>query len=520
MEIRDRVLEYASTNFGVDYLYPYQRLVIANVLDAAEFPQEHPGLERQVVILPTGAGKSLCFQLPAALCPGPTVVVYPLLALMADQSRRLRSTKVGVAVLRGGMTASERLAAFESIRSGAVRIVLVNPEILAIRQIVQFLADAGVFHFVVDEAHCIAEWGDGFRPAYLLLGDAIKAIGPRVVTAFTATASPPILARIAAVLFGTEPYRLIADSPDRPNIRYAVMPALSMRRALRMAVETMEKPLIVFAASRPGVQLLAEYLNAQANGTTVRFYHAGLEKTERAETEDWFMASSEGVLCSTCAYGMGMDKKNIRSIIHYGPPGSVEAYLQESGRAGRDGMPAEALLIRQAATADYQRAEHQGADSVRGCAMAEYATGAYGCRRSYLLGALGAKDAESTACSGCDRCEGTATEVAPGSDAVIAMTRHHARRFAAREAALFITGQRGTLDAPLKGALAAWRIDEVEDALSCAIAVGLATARSAWPWKGKLGPVRGLSREGRLRQAHPRRLLRWVAERKHHLPSS
>ena len=503
MQDTDKVLDYASRNFCLDYLYPYQRLVIANVLDAAEDPDEHPGLERQVVILPTGAGKSLCFQLPAALCPGPTVVVYPLLALMADQFRRLQSTGVGVAMLRGGMSAGERMAAFEAIRSGTARIVLVNPEILAVRQIVDFLGGAGVFHFVVDEAHCIAEWGDGFRPAYLLLGDAIKAIVPRVVTAFTATASPPILARIVAVLFGTEPYRLIADSPDRPNIHYGVMPALSMRRALRRAVETMEKPLIVFAPSRPGVELLAEDMNASTCGSKSRFYHAGLEKAERAEIEDWFMASSDGVLCSTCAYGMGMDKKNIRTVIHYGPPGSVEAYLQESGRAGRDGMQATALLIRQAAIADYRIAGHRsayhgsgGTDApaiaeARAAAIVEYANGLYGCRRSFLLGALGAKDAESIACSGCDRCDRTATEAAPGSEAVIAVTNHHARRFVGREAALFMTGRRGTPDAPLKGTLDGWRIDEVEEALSCAVAIGLATARPAWPWKGKLAPARG-----------------------------
>jgi len=520
MQGQDKVLDYASRNFGLGYLYPYQRLVMANVLDAAECPEEHPDMERQVVILPTGAGKSLCFQLPAAFCPGPTVVVYPLLALMADQFKRLQSTAIGVAVLKGGMTAAERLAAFEAIRSGAARIVLVNPEILAVRQIVDFLGGIGVFHFVIDEAHCIAEWGDGFRPAYLLLGDAIRAIRPRVVTAFTATASPPILARIVAVLFGTEPYRLIADSPDRPNIRYAVMPALSMRRALRQAVEMMGKPLIVFAPSRLGVQMRAEDLNPSGCESKVKFYHAGLEKAERAEIEDWFMASGDGILCSTCAYGMGMDKRNIRSVIHYGMPGSVEAYLQESGRAGRDGMQAEALLIRQAVISDYQSSCKRGACHRPGGteaaaiaashaeAMAEYSTASYGCRRAFLLGALGAKEAEWTACSGCDQCDGSASDMAPGSGAVISVTRRHARRFASHEAALFMTGHRWTPDAPLKGTLATWRIDEVEEALNCAVTIGLATARQSWPWKGKLALARGFSRASHLLRSHPRELIR------------
>ena len=244
------------------------------------------------------------------------------------------------------------------------------------------------------------------------------------------------------------------------------------------------------------------------------------------------MASDDGILCSTCAYGMGMDKKNIRTVIHYGPPGSVEAYLQESGRAGRDGMQAEALLIRQAAMTDYCCTGHRGAGqgldgteavaiaAARAAAMAEYATGLYGCRRSFLLGALGAKDVESTVCSGCDRCDGTASDAAPGSGAVIAVTRRHARRFAGHEAALFMTGRRGTPDAPFKGTLAAWRIDEVEEALKCAVAIGLATVRSTWPWKGKLALSRGFNRAGHLLRPHPPGPIQWAARRRRCLPSS
>lgn len=504
MDELDPVTEFARERFGIQYLYPYQRLVVANVMDAIDAEDTGESVD-QVVILPTGAGKSLCFQLPAALCPGPTLVVYPLLGLMADQERRLSSTGIGVVTIRGGMTAAERQAAFRAVRSGAARIIIANPEVLAIPSVLEELAAAGVFHFVIDEAHCVAEWGDGFRPAYLGLGDSIRAMSPRVVTAFTATASPPILERVTEVLFGGRPYRLIAGAPDRPNIRYEVQPALSMLRAVRMAVSSRPRPMIIFAPSRPGVEILAEDLRAVFPDIDTRFYHAGLEKTERTALERWFMASGEGVLCSTCAYGLGMDKPDIRTVVHFGQPSSVEAYLQESGRAGRDGAPSTAILLRKAVPGDYglQARDEPGHPPpgddrkarialARTRTMRAYATGAHGCRRAFLLHALGTEDAATQACSGCDACEGTSERLGSGSKEVSAVAGRHARRFKPREMAAFVSGEPGTGVAALQGILEGWRLDEAEEAVANAVSTGLIEVAVRPPWKGKV--TRGNSR--------------------------
>ncbi|MBN2874872.1 MAG: ATP-dependent DNA helicase RecQ [Spirochaetales bacterium] len=491
MEQDDPVQKYATEAFGVRYLYPYQRLVVANVLDAASSADDDEKTNepvRQMVILPTGAGKSLCFQLPARLCPGPTVVVYPLLGLMADQHRRLTAAGVGVVVLRGGMTEIERNSAFDAVRSGNASVVIANPETLAVPAVSAFLAGAGVFHFVVDEAHCVAEWGDSFRPAYLELGAAIQGIAPRVVTAFTATASPPVLSRVAEVLFGSNAYNLVEGSPDRPNIRYEVWPALSMRRAIREAVSTLPRPAIVFVRSRSSAQILAEDLRYTCSDADVRFYHAGLEKSERTLLEAWFMASDTGVLCSTCAYGMGMDKPNVRTVIHYGAPPSVESYLQESGRAGRDGEASFAVLLRASApeTMSVRARTAHPLVAARARAMEQYGSAPDGCRRAFLLRALGYRDADSLACSSCDRCDGKAREQADGEQLLQLAIRWHGRRLRKSEAAEFMTGSQASVAARYQGALAGWRRDEAEEAIDGALRAGIVRLIRWGPWKGRL----------------------------------
>ena len=245
----DPLLE-AAAPFGAAYLFPYQRLVISNVLEAADALSpgppgaEAPGpadpapghrrsvatagppedrIRRQIVVLPTGAGKTLCFQLPAAILRGLTVVVYPLLSLMADQIRRAEGAGLTAVVLRGGQSREERTAVWDAVESGRLQLLLTNPEMLSQESVITRLAHSAVSHLVIDEAHCVSEWGETFRPAYLELGRVIRELEPAATTAFTATASPVVLDAIRTHLFGDGGAHLIQSVPDRPNIAYSVL---------------------------------------------------------------------------------------------------------------------------------------------------------------------------------------------------------------------------------------------------------------------------------------------------------
>ena len=212
----DFVTKTAFDNFGIKYLYPWQRLVVANILEAYDY-WKNPGIfedegknndsfckGRQIVLLPTGAGKSLCFQIPALILDGPSLIIYPLLALMTDQQRRMEEGSLRSVTFRGGQSEEEKAENFRKIREGA-QIILANPEVLQSE--------------VLDEAHCVSEWGDSFRPAYLGLGNVIKTINPPVITAFTATASPQVLSRVAEILFDGNAH-IVRSESDRKNIIY------------------------------------------------------------------------------------------------------------------------------------------------------------------------------------------------------------------------------------------------------------------------------------------------------------
>lgn len=409
----DLVGRLAFENFGIRYLFPWQRMVIANILEAYEYHELIESLEgeakvkferengdsfckgRQVVLLPTGAGKSLCFQIPAFVFDGPTLIIYPLLALMTDQQRRMESGSLRSVIFRGGQSELQRRGNFEKIKNGA-KIIIANPEVLQSEHLLRQLKEVGIKHIAIDEAHCVSEWGDSFRSSYLSLGKVIEFLKPPVITAFTATASPDVLSRVSEILFGGEVHVVRSES-DRQNIHYFVRQAAAKKKEALYLAKTEARPMIIFCGTRDKAEDMAQELNVCFGRGSAKFYHAGLSKEEKEFVEKWFFESKDGVLCATCAYGMGVDKKDIKTVVHLQAPGTAEAYIQEAGRGGRDGSVAKAILLW--SLEDSVNFNVFRPDS-REAAMKKFAE-TTDCRRQVLLDALGA---EKAVCSGCDLC--------------------------------------------------------------------------------------------------------------------
>ena len=406
----DPVARAAYDNFGIRYLFPWQRLVVSNIMESYEnwrtgLAEEIANAQdndvfckgRQIVLLPTGAGKSLCFQIPALLLDGPTMVIYPLLALMTDQQRRMEEGSLRSVTFRGGQTEEERSENFRKLKEGA-KIILANPEVLQSKSLVEKLKTVGISHIAIDEAHCVSEWGDSFRPSYLGLGEVIKEINPPVITAFTATASPPVLARVSEILFDGQAH-IVRSESDRPNIHYYVRKAAVKKKEALLLAKTELRPMIIFCGTRGKCEDMARELNFCYGSGTAQFYHAGLEKEEKDVVEKWFYNSKDGILCATCAYGMGVDKKDIKTVVHLEASATAEAYIQEAGRGGRDGSIAKAILLWSPQNSLDYSVYKPGS---REAALRDFAE-ATSCRRQVLLDALGA---EQAACSGCDICLG------------------------------------------------------------------------------------------------------------------
>lgn len=474
-DLPDPVSAAAHSLMGNRYLYPYQRLVVANVLEAAEahgLPIRWPAgeaasaaelgaaaaaalasgeveerddrgearaLGRQIVILPTGAGKSLCFQLPALLIDRPTLVIFPILALMQDQHRRMLERGFPADVLRGGQEPQEREKLWKRLDEGEVRLLIANPEVLLTDAVMRRLETARFAHLVIDEAHCVSEWGESFRPSYLRIAEIVEKTKAPLVSAFTATASPPVLEKIERFVFGAEGARRVIGNPDRPNIRYATVGTLLRdRMAVRLAREQ-ARPAIIFCSSRVATETLSRRLRAEIPEAETKFYHAGLERPEKTDVERWFFDSQDGILAATCAYGMGVDKPNIRTVIHRDCPPSVEAYLQESGRAGRDHAPSRAFLLWGPEDDSARARASTAADRERLDLLLAYARNPVGCRRKRLLRMLGA---EHEYCSGCDVCEGAALSDYRERAPVLGFTRRNRRRYTPRETAALLVSLR------------------------------------------------------------------------------
>jgi len=301
-----------------------------------------------LVVMPTGSGKSLCYQLPALLRDDLTIVVSPLVALMQDQVEALyaRGLSDRVALVNAQQQSDANLAAVDAAVSGQLRLLYVAPERFSSPGFVQRIREARVGLFVVDEAHCVSQWGHDFRPDYFRLADAARYLDADSIVASTATATPGVAADVVRRLGLREPLR-VATGFDRPNLSFAVArPAPHEKHTL--LIETLRGPdalpAIVYAGTRAGSEELAATLSREL-GEPALAYHAGLERRDRAEVQASFMADQARVIVATNAFGMGVDKANVRTVVHASVPSSLEAYYQEAGRAGRDGAPARALLL-------------------------------------------------------------------------------------------------------------------------------------------------------------------------------
>jgi ATP-dependent DNA helicase RecQ len=307
------------------------------------------GLEHRdsLVVMPTGGGKSLCYQVPAELAQRTDIVVSPLISLMKDQVDGLRECGYPAAALYSGMSPEAVAKAEQQISAGRCRLVFVAPERLLTSRFMEFIERINVRAFAIDEAHCISHWGHDFRPEYRQLADLKKRFPGASVHAYTATATERVRADIAAQLRLNNPVVLVGIF-DRPNLVYRVVPRTDARaQTLEVLRRHKGQAAIVYCISRRDTESMAAFL--QANHLRAAFYHAGMEADERRRTQDAFAAESIDVVAATVAFGMGIDRSDVRCVIHAAMPKSIEHYQQETGRAGRDGLEAECVLLYSAA---------------------------------------------------------------------------------------------------------------------------------------------------------------------------
>ncbi len=329
----DGVLDVVRRYWGYTSLRPLQEQAIA------------AGVEQRdsLVVLPTGGGKSLCYQVPPVLANRTDVVVSPLISLMKDQVDGLRACGYPAAALNSGMTDAERRQTLDAMRAGTLRLLFVAPERLMNDGFLSGLGRMEVRSFAIDEAHCISHWGHDFRPEYRRLAELKKHFPHASVHAYTATATERVRRDIVQQLGLVDPAMLVGTF-DRPNLTYRVVDRVDGNQQVLEAIRRhASEAVIVYCISRKDTEALASFL--QASDVRAAFYHAGMNPDERRRTQDEFSKERLDVIVATVAFGMGIDRSNVRCVIHAAMPKSVEHYQQETGRAGRDGLEAECLML-------------------------------------------------------------------------------------------------------------------------------------------------------------------------------
>ena len=330
MELESLLKQY----FGYTSFRPGQHEVIQTLLDGRDF----------LAIMPTGAGKSICFQLPALMMPGVTLVISPLISLMKDQVDSLVNQEIPATYINSQCTFEEAKARFAAIRAGRVKLVYISPERLENEFFTSFMQSLPISMFIIDEAHCVSQWGHDFRPSYCAIKDWIAALPRRpVVGAFTATATEKVKEDMMTLL-GLEKERIFIGGFDRPNLYFRVVRTnRKLDFALAYVQQHQEDSGIIYAATRKEVDRVYEELTRR--GIRAGCYHAGLSDDVRRTMQDAFTYDRLQVIVATNAFGMGIDKSNVRYVIHYQMPKNIESYYQEAGRAGRDGAPGECILL-------------------------------------------------------------------------------------------------------------------------------------------------------------------------------
>ncbi|MGA9637392.1 DNA helicase RecQ, partial [Flavobacterium sp.] len=380
-------------NFGFEKFRPNQEKIIQSILSGQD----------TLAIMPTGGGKSVCFQLPALLLPGITIVISPLIALMKDQVDSLKANGIPACYINSSQSSAEQQENIESIINQKIKLVYLAPESLSYLE--NTFNQITVSLIAIDEAHCISSWGHDFRPAYTNLGYLKNRFTSTPILALTATADKATRKDISQQLNLADPFVSIS-SFDRKNLSLEVRPALD--RVKQIIDFIADKPLecgIIYCLSRKTTEELAEKLKKA--GVNAKAYHAGLDANLRAQTQDEFINDDCQVICATIAFGMGIDKSNVRWVIHYNLPKNIEGYYQEIGRAGRDGLPSETIMFESYGDMiQLQKFASQGLNAEVQLAklerMKQYAD-ALSCRRKILLSYFGEIVTEN--CGNCDICK-------------------------------------------------------------------------------------------------------------------
>ena len=397
-----RALQILQQTFGYKSFRPAQETVVKSLLEGRE----------TVAIMPTGAGKSICFQVPALLLPGITLVISPLISLMKDQVDALTEAGAPATFINSSLGQAEARARLSAIAKGAYKIVYVAPERLETDFFQSLLQEQTVSFIAIDEAHCLSQWGHDFRPSYRAIAPFIERLPKRpLIGAFTATATPRVKDDIISLLALHRPAVHVAGF-DRPNLFFGVLTGVDRRDFIANYLRThREEAGIIYCATRKETDALSRFL--QQKKFAVSPYHAGLSDEERSKAQDDFLYDNVQAIVATNAFGMGIDKSNVRFVIHYNMPKNIESYYQEAGRAGRDGEPGECILLFSPqdvmtqkylidiSTEDATRKAHE-----LGCLqkMSDYCHTPE-CLRSFILRYFGEEN-PAASCERCSSCKG------------------------------------------------------------------------------------------------------------------